>query len=256
MRGYWEPGKSRWPNGRQKMVEETPLRSQPNKTRQSGRASKLTDSNLPKLFPRAPVNIESPDTPLTTAIASVIQVVVELPKSQLTQIFIPAASGVISLEGYEALTVTANPSPLLVSPTPANVAVASSSADAAKSAQASASSQVGLDPTNLGAPADSTPVAETVLPHPTSIKTKSPGHDSQVVLISSPLAPIPSPHASSVLADAAGSKFQTLPGISSPSLDIQTSPQSTTPPARKTGKIMGAVTSDSGVPSESLNLES
>jgi hypothetical protein len=229
-----------------------PFRSQLNKTRHSGQTRRLSNSNLPKLFPRDPVDIESPDSPLTTAIASVIQVMVELPKSRLTQIFIPPTSSLLSLEGYEVLTVVASPSPSLLSPTPANVALASSSADAVNAAQASASSQVAHDPKNSDSPADSKTVSGTFLPHPTSLNTHLPGHDSQAVLLSSSLTLLPPHRASSVLTDAAGSIFQTLPGISS----TPTSPQSTSPPSRKTKKVIGAATSDSGVPSEFIDLES
>ncbi len=275
LRGYLEPEEGRRPHGRHKMVEEAPLapqatlqkvyppsiipapfRSQLNKTRHSGQTRRLSNSYLPKLFPRDPVDIESPDSPLTTAIASVIQVMVELPKSRLTQILIPPTSSLLSLEGYEVLTVVASPSPSLLSPTPANVALASSSADAVNAAQASASSQLAHDPKNSDSPADSKTVAGTFLPHPTSLNTHLPGHDSQEVLLSSSLTLLPPHRASSVLADAAGSIFQTLPGISSPSLGTPASPQSTSPPSHKTENVIGAATSDSGVPSESIDLES
>lgn len=204
-----------------------------NKSRSSRYAATHGDSSLSKVLPRGLGEDRSPEPPLKTAIASMVQLVVDLPKKPLTKLLIPPASSIIPLEGYGTLTLDTGPSSSPLLPSQTDSAIISSSAypasssmrsanlsvHSASSAQQHSSSQAGRGSVleiskTVDEPAYSITVAKTSPSSSTSLKINVPRPDSQVVLISPPSTPIPSNLPSSVLPDNTGSSHLTLPVIS------------------------------------------
>lgn len=250
-----------------------------NKSHRSGHATRLGNNSLPKLVPRGLGGEASPEPPLKTAIASVFQVVVDLPEKPPTILLIPPASSIISLEGFGTWTVDTNPTPSHLLPTQTDLAGASSSAYSASSsvhsansrvhpadsAQQSSPSQAGRNsipelPKTVDEPAHSNIATRTVLPSSASLKINLPGPGSQVVLLSPPSTPVPSDPPSSVLLEGTGSFHPTSPDIpssSSTSRDTQKSPQSTSSPKpRRPKKIIGSAEGDSSISSGSIDIQS
>lgn len=295
--GCPESEHGRWPQLRHGMVEEgsrghqeplrkgtPPFKIPPdsglslNKPRRSGHATTHGDRSLPKVVRRGFGEGRSPEPPLKTAIASVIQVIVDLPEKPLTKLLIPPGSSIISLEGYGTLILDTGPSPSHLLPSQTNPTVASSSAypasssmhsanslvHSANSAQQSSPSQAGRSSIpeiskTADEPAYSTTDTKISLPSSTSLKINLPGPGSQVVLISPPSTPIPSNPPSSVLSKSIESFRLALPVTSSASSPrgTQSSPRSTSSPQPiKPENLIGSATGDPSVSSEFINLES
>ena len=98
-----------------------------NKSRRAGHATTHGDRTLPKLVRRGLGDDRSPEPPLKTAIASMVQIVVDKPEKPLTKFLVPPGSSVIPLEGFGTLTLDTGPSPSVFSSFHTNSAAISSS---------------------------------------------------------------------------------------------------------------------------------
>ena len=267
---YFESEHRRWPHlhdglvveegsrGHQHLRKGTPQplrvssdsRLSLNASHRSGHVTTHGDRSRPKVVPRDLGVDRSPEPPLKTAIASMVQVIVDLPEKPLTKLLVPPGSSIIPLEGYGTLTLDTRPSSSLLLPSHTNSAVISSPAysaslsayaarssrhpanpfeDSASSGQQSSTSQAGRGSIKeisktVDEPVYSTTVAK-ISPSSSTLKINLPGPDSQVVLISPPSTPIPSSPPSSVLSDSTGSFPLTSPVMSlSSSRGTQSSP--------------------------------
>lgn len=213
-----------------------------NKSRPAGYATTHGDRSLPKVAPRGLGQDRSPEPPLRTAIASMVQVVVDLPDKSLTKLLVPPGSSIIPLQGYGTLTLDMGPSPSLPLPSQTISAIISSSANSpspsaypasssmhppnpfvhsASSAQQSSSqaSRASIPEVSKTAiePSYSITIAKSSPSSSPSLKINLPKPDSQIVLISPPSTPIPSNPPSSLLSDSADLFHFTSPVISSSS---------------------------------------
>lgn len=256
-----------------------------NKTRRAGHATTHGDRSLPKLVRRGLGEDRSPEPPLKTAIASMVQIIVDMSDKPFTKLLVPPGSSIIPLEGYGTLTLDTGPSPSLSLPSQTNSAVTSSSAyspsslayparssihranpfvHSASSVQQSESSQTGRASIPEASKTANEPTYSITVPKISpssspSLKINLPGPDSQVVLISPPSTPIPSNPPSSVLSDSTESSHLTLPTISSssssPSRGTQSSPLLTTSQPIKPENPTVSATGDSGSSSEFIDIE-
>lgn len=255
-----------------------------NKTRHAGHAATHGDRSLPKVVRRGLGNGRSPEPPLKTAIASMVQLVIDIPEKPLTNLLVPPGSSVIPLEGYGTLTLDTGPSPSHLLPSQTNSAVIISSANSPSSltypartstppvnpfvhsaspAQQSESSQAGRTSISEASktanePTYSITVAKTS-PSSSSLKVKLPKPDTQVVLISPPSTPIPSNPPSSFLSESTDSFHPTLPAISSSSLSrgAPSSPLLKSPSRPiKPKNSMATATGDPSSSSEFTDMES
>lgn len=242
-----------------------------NKSRRAGHATTHGDRGLPKLVRRGLGEDRRPEPPLQTAIASVVQIVVDMPEKPRTKLLVPPGSSVIPLEGFGTLTLDTGPSPSVLLPSQSNSAVISSSAyspsslaypakssthpanpfvHSASSAQQSESTQAGRTSIpeaskTANEPTYSITIAKTSPSSSPSLKINLPRPDSQVVLISSPSTPIPSNPPSSVLFDTIESSHLTLPiSSSSTSRGAQSSPLLTTSQSIEPKNLSASATGD------------
>ena len=249
-----------------------------NKSRHAGHAATHGDRSLPKVVRRGLGNDRSAEPPLKTAIASMVQVIIDIPEKPLTNLLVPPGSSVIPLEGYGTLTLDTGPSPSLLLSSQTNSGLIISSANSPSSltyparssmhpvnpfvhsaspAQQSESSQAGRTSIpeaskTTNEPTYSITVTKT-LPSSSSLKLNLPRPDSQVVLISPPSTPIPSNPPSSFLSESTDSFHPTLPVISSSSLsrDAQSSPPlKSSPQPIKPKNSMATATGDPSSSSE------
>lgn len=246
-----------------------------NKSRRAGHATTHGDRSRPKLIRRGLGQDRSPEPPLKTAIASVVQIVVN---KSFTKILVPPGSSVIPLEGFGTLTLDTGPSPSVLLPSQTNSAAISSSAfspsslaypakssthpanpfvHSASSAQQSEPSQAGRTSIpeaskNANEPTYSITIAKNSPSNSPSLKINLPGPDSQVVLISPPSTPIPSNPPNSVLSDRIESSHLNLPIISSlsSSRGTQSPPVLTTSPPIEPKNLQASATGDSSSSSE------
>lgn len=211
----------------------------------------------PVLHPRNLTNRQSAVSPTSTAVVSVVQVDVQGGDAAVTKLLVPAASSIVSLLGYEPLTLSNNPAiPSSSSQIPPFLR-ATSSAVAPQSTQTSAGSSQAVPSSTP--PLSSSPSASTsratksqdyATPTSTPMTLNLQRLSSQEVLSPSPSSPLPlSPAGSLSSSSASASFFPSSAGTSSQSSPAQT-PSSResqpTPSSRNASATTGGTLSSSG----------